>query len=272
MRIIKFFSNRSLGLSALLLLLSQTSAQSFTLDAFTSFDATQNPDDSQTVSIRRNSTAGAEDKLEHNNLDPATLFGDRRTIKITKNDSDRGAILLDLFDGEAFYESGSRVHGTSEIIWDGHEDAGTWVDIEADDQNSIELTISSLIVGNEVDSDGIIDFNFHFEIRDTSNNFVTITRTLTSNVITPSPIYFLYQDRVEDPDNTANTELDKIDYIRFYTSDENEGADYTFDLVQTANIPFEFSPKLGIIVIGSFWFLDFLRRKIIKSNINKLCS
>ena len=123
-----------------------------------------------------------------------------------------------------------------------------------------------MVLGNEVDPNGIIDLNFHFEIRDTSNNFATITQTLISNINTPSPIYFVYENRVEDPGNTANTELDKIDYIRFYTSDENEGAEYTFDLIQSAHIHFGFSPTIGIIIGGSFLALDFLRRKSKRNN------
>lgn len=100
----KFLTASSFVLSALLLGFSQIPARGFTLDAFTSFDANENPIE-QTVELSSSSGETDTDQLTHINLDPSTVFGGKREIKITKDDPDRGSILFGAFkveeDGEA---------------------------------------------------------------------------------------------------------------------------------------------------------------------------
>ena len=251
----KFFTASSLGLSVLFLGLSQNPAKSFTLDAFTSFES---PETSQFVETQRREPNGTTVNDEQVNLD-STVFGGSRFIQVTKNSgSEVSTVSLDVFNGDTFY--GSTSNGSAEIIWQGNDSSNTPTDITIDgttEQKSIQLDILGLDIGAG------INLTLNFELKDTSDNVATISQTFTQDILSPQTIRFPYQNRVESTsDAGGNISLANIDYIKFYTSNENVGDDFSFDFLQTSqHVPFEFSPTLGIIIGSSFIGFNILRKR-----------
>ncbi|ELS01848.1 hypothetical protein Xen7305DRAFT_00015550 [Xenococcus sp. PCC 7305] len=133
----------------------------------------------------------------------------------------------------------------------------------ADVQRSIQLNVLALNLGT---GDGDIEFNFEF--KDTNDNVATITQMLTANIDSPKSLFFAYRDRVESTsDAGGDINLANVDYILFYTSDENVGDDFTFDLLQTSQtIPFKFSPGLSMIIVSGFLESNLLKKRINKSS------
>ena len=251
-----------IALSTVLLGSAQTSATGFSLDAFTSFET--NNFQSVTVSpfSPQNTVA--------NDLDPSldsTVFGNARTLQIEKLDA--GLNLNPISFGSAGGQAGFSVpDGTTakaEIIWDGFDLSNNGQDIEIDGsdvQRSFQVNIQSLNLGN---GNGNLDLNF--DIRDTSGNVGTLTRNITSNIDTPTSLLFAYRGGFGTESNVVanNVNLQSIDYIRFYTDDENVGDDFTFNFIQSSEeVPFEFSPTLGLILGGSLF--GFLK---IKKNLQR---
>ena len=265
----KLFNFPAICLTGLILGLAQTPATSFSLDAFTDFEGSNV---FQSVSIPAFSSNGTviSDRDPNNTTDPpldSSVFGGARTLQVTKLD-DR--LTPDNANLNAFSGSGNfSVPGYSakaEIIWDGLDGTGSFQNIELDGsevQDAFEIEIDFLNIGNGIDpNDSTTDIKLNFEIRDTSNNSATITLNFTENINTSTSVLFPYEDR------TGNVDLGQIDYIRFYTSDENIGDDFRFSLIQSTrsvpsgeSVPFEFDPSLGLIFGGIlFGFLKLNKR------------
>lgn len=271
MKKIKFLATSSLIFSLFLLGLSHAPVKGFTLDAFSDVE------DGSGQSVFANFdgppfffpdvTSNVDTGLDN------TVVGGRREIQITENAGSNTILFsINTISEIADFQVGNGTAATTTIIWEGLDLAGgvnDYVDITDNNgevQNSIQLNISELNIGNEI-GEGPADLNFTFEFKDQDDNKTSITNTITSAILAPGEsIFFAYQERVEDPDNDPNknggiTNLERIDYIRFYTSDENTGDDFTFNFVQTSqSIPFEFSPPLGLIIGGSFVGLNILRK------------
>ncbi|MEM9276143.1 MAG: hypothetical protein AAGA80_24760, partial [Cyanobacteria bacterium P01_F01_bin.143] len=268
---IKLLATSSLAFSLFLLGLSQAPAKGFTLDAFSDVE------DGFGQSVFANFdgppfffpdvTSNVDTGLDN------TVVGGRREIQITENAGSNTILFsINTINEVADLQVGNATTATATIIWEGLDLAGgvnDYVDITDNNgevQNSIQLNISELNIGNEVGG-GTNDLNFTFEFKDQDDNKTSITNIITSSILAPGKsIYFSYQDRVEDPDNdpTKNggiTNLERIDYIRFYTSDENNGDDFTFDFVQTSEtIPFKFNPTLGIIIGSGLVGLNIIKK------------
>lgn len=108
------------------------------------------------------------------------------------------------------------------------------------------------------------DLVLNFELQDTLGETAVISQTITSN-LENIPLYFEYSSR-----DNQDLDMTKVDYVRFYTDSENVSDDFVFSLIETAEIPFEFSPGLGLIVSGGFFVLLRIRKKLffVFSSIN----
>lgn len=259
----KIFTIKEIALTGLLLGLAQNSALGFSLDLFTDFEGSNT---FQSISLPAFANSGAQVSDVDSSLD-STVFGASRTLRLTRlnGTATPNQANLSAFNGIASLSTPPDYANTAEIIWDGFDASNSGQNIQLDGstvQDSFKVDITLLNIGT---GDG--DLSLNFQIKDTSGNSATITQTFTSNINNTTSVYFPYSSRVENPSNTSNVSLTNIDYIGFYTSDENIGDDFTFDLVQTAQeVPFEFSPGLGIILGGSFFGLKSLRKKLKANN------
>ncbi len=111
---------------------------------------------------------------------------------------------------------------------------------------------------------GFVDISLVFEFEDTEGDIGTISKTFTSNEsIDGTSQYFLYEDVVQTTTVVDTVDFNEIDRVAFSTLDENIGTDFTFNFIQTSNVPFEFSTGLGLLVSGGFF--GFLAVKIKKA-------
>ncbi len=253
---------KSLGLGALLLGLVQTPVMGFSLDLFTDFEGTN-------VFQRTTISAFSGQNATNSDIDTSldsTVFGGQRTIKLTKTNSglNLNDIGLTVFNGTAGL-SVPDAEAVAEIIWDGNDGIATdFTDDGGVEQKSFQINIQSLNIGT---GDGDISLNFEFE--DTSGNKATITQQITSNIGSPTDVFFSYSNRVESTEDAGgDVNLMQIDYARFYTSDENDGDDFVFNFVQTSEIPFTFTPGLGLLISGGFvGFLGIRSKKAQKEDL-----
>ena len=255
----KFLNIKSFAFSALFLGLAQTCALGFSLDAFSDFETGEID---QFIELPRRAAQNLQVSSTQSSLDN-TVFGGSRTLQLTKLDTVQASskASLSAFDGIAELASPS-YQSRAEIIWDGLDGSGNFQNIELEGgnvQDSFKIDINLLNIGI---GDGNLSLNF--EIKDTFNNSATITQSFSSNIDSSQAAYFPYSSRVQDTNNTNNVSLANIDYIRFYTSSENIGDDFTFDLVQTAvqPVPFEFTPSLGLIIGGCLFGFLKLQKKL----------
>ena len=250
----KLLNLKAIAFGTLFLGLAQTSATGFSLDAFTSFES---PNTFQFTTIPAFSSQGTIANDTQSSLD-STVFGGSRTLQLTKLDNilTPNTAIISAFNGVAELSSPS-YKTRAEIIWDGLDGSGSFQDIEIDGvdvQRSFQVNVESLNIGT-----GNGNLTLGFEIRDTSGNSATITQDITSDISSTTSLYFPYQDRVE---SGGSVNLQQIDYVRFYTEDENVGDDFKFNFIQSSEVvPFEFSPTLGLILGGGLFGFLKLKKK-----------
>lgn len=264
----RIFNWGTIALSSLLVGLAQTSATAFTLDAFSDFEGNNT---NQNAFINNPFGGGDSPTNTDSNLSTTNVFGGQRTISVFNKNSGSNLILLNIVNGEADFSAGASTIGGSEIAWDGWQNSTTnFRNIEDDNgatQRSFQVNIASLDIGQ-----GDTNITFNFDIEDTSGNLATISQALTKDIPSTTSIYFPYQNRVESTNDAGgNVNLQQINYIKFYTSNENVGDDFVFNFIQSSErVPFEFSPSLGLILGGSlFGFLN-LQKKLKKRQSSKL--
>ncbi len=246
---------KSLGLGALLLGLTQTPVMGFniTLDEFSSFN---DPENGQFVELSNRSKTNDFSVDEETGLDTSSVFGGERLIRATKQNDLRGGGIIDIFGGQASSSADANSIMRTEIIWDGNDGMAT--DFTANNQQSIQINISSLNLGGTGSGE---DLTLNFELQDTLGETATISQTVNSNLAN-TDLYFTYGSR-----DNQNLDMTKIDYVRFHTSSENIGDDFVFNFVRSSDVPFEFSPGLGLLISGGFFsFLIIRSKKANKAN------
>ena len=259
---------KSLGLGALLLGLAQTPVMGFsiTLDTFNEFESGSRQD------AYLNDRSGDLPSDTDNNLSTSNVFGGKRTISVSNENAGEDLIELVIRNSKATFSAGGETVGGAQIIWDGISDS-SFVDLtDNGSQKSIEIMIQSLDVGtddNEINEQGFSDLILTFELEDADGDVGTISQTFTSNdAVNNTSQYFSYASVVQKTTVVDNVDFGEIDRIRFFTSDENVGTDFVFNFVQTSEIPFTFSPGLGLLISGGFvGFLGIRSKKAQKEDL-----
>jgi len=264
----KNLTTSGLVLSLFFLGLSQAPVRGFTLDTFTESN-TSVFGDSQFVYLNLAPVLPDTPIDVDTGLNGGSVFGEQREISITNNNGASSPIFFSINNNnsqQANLNVGTGDSASAEIIWDGNDLSNTPTDFTIDN-GVVQQSLQLVVVGLDGGQDRGVELNF--ELRDTSNNVATISQLIQEEVSsmignTPKSFYFAYQDRVEeDPLNPIN--LTQVDYIRFYTSNEDVGVDFAFDFLQTSQfVPFEFSPALGIMLGGSFIGLNILKKRMNK--------
>ena len=224
-----------------------------TLDEFTSFN---DPVEGQFVQLSNRSTTDDFVELDETGLDTSSVFGGERLIRATKLNDIRGGGNIDVFGGQAASSAGANSIMRTEIIWDGNDGIAT--DFTANNQQSIQINIDSLVVGGTGSEEDLI---LNFELQDTLGEKATISQTVTSNLANVD-LYFNYSSR-----DNQNLDMTQIDYVRFHTFSENIAGDFVFNFIQSSDVPFEFSPGLGLLISGGFFSFLIIRSK--KANKSK---
>lgn len=243
-----------LGLSTLLLGLMPTPAMGVTIDLLSDVESTDDPPE-QFVSDRFGSST-VFDEITDSSL--TGVLGGTRTIKVNKyfpatnSGSSTAQFVVRESNGQASYSSTSGTQGSFEITWDGDFDgSGTnnYIDLTeggAKDQFLIDVVSNDLGV------------KLNFEVFDGTNT-ATYAQTLAAGTI--GDVYFPFSSF------SNQSALTQAQSIRFYSSNEPLDLDFTFSLFESAQeVPFEFSPGLGLILGGSFFGLNSLRKKLKANN------
>ena len=266
--IMKIFKIKAICFTGLFLGLAQASAVGFTLDAFNSFETGET---FQEVFLNDRRSGDSNPSRQTGLMN---VFGEERYLNVTEiSGGGNISLFIDTYTdinsataNVANFSVDAGTVGEAEIRWDGFDGLPNTdaIDItEGNTQNSFEIKVIDLNIGT--DPDGTDDLTLNFEIGDTNNNTAKISRTFTSGLGNSTiggavSVYFPYQDRVENDINNP-VSLQNIDYIRFYTSDDNSGDDFIFNFIQSSElVPFEFSPGLGLILGGSFFTFLRLRK------------
>lgn len=246
----KFLTASSLGLSALLLGLSQTPARGFTLDTFSDANVELAP--------------GVEQQLiEADFLNPyvfdvdtnlsGTDFGERRLDLTLKTNGTGGSIDVFSISGVSSTASVSSnavsTIDNAKFTWG--SDSATprnFRDISGHDSLAIEILSIDLVEGAE--------FTFTVTDSQATPQTATIADRLINSVGTQ---YFSYSDFEA---NNPNINLNSIEKVELTVVPQIAAFDTTFDFIQSAQeVPFEFSPTLGIILGGSFIGFNILRKR-----------
>ena len=256
----------TLAFGSIILGVSANPAMGFTLDLFKDTESNSTtinfppeipvPYDGQQAELNGNDFNGQPYvPSSDTNTGLSDVIGGKRTISVTENTpispNNNGGSLINLkvdpVNTEVSFNVSSGSNGTASILWDGI--TGSNQDLTRDDQNSFLIRILG------IDSSA----TFNFEVTDASNN----SGVISNPVNTTGDSYFLYDDVVQNPDNTSNVDFVNAKSVKFYTSNEQDDLDFRFDFVTSANtVPFEFSPSLGIIVSGAFIGINVLKKKL----------
>ncbi len=222
-----------LGLSTLLLGLMPTPAIAVTIDLFSEVQApiTQTGTGSQQSSV----TAALE----------SSIIGLERESKVEVISGTRSA-LLEVNNGIAILETGNQTKSRATFTWDGINSAGLGgKNLTLGGHNSFKLDI------------GYIDqsVDLIFEVKDTSGNTGSIIK---SNISSVGSVFFNYGTVTNNSVNFSS-----VDSISLRTNNEPPSLDFEFLLAETAReVPFEFSPSLGIIMCGSFFGFRAIRKRL----------
>ena len=270
-----FLKKKVIPLSAIAiagLALAPTGASAFTLDAFNSF-----PNGQSFFQINGQANLPNSVTREASGLGTDNTFGGSRTItlsQVEENAASSAFFLGNAGAGTAELINGNIAVGV-EIVYDGfaNDPVTGSVDGVTDMgqnitssggviQRSIALTLNALGVGS---GDQNLDFNF--DIRDTTGSVLTLTRTFTvadnfTTVDGPRTELFVFDGTPSDTVTMGSVDLTSVEYISFYTSSENEADDFSFSFLATSEeVPFEFSPGMGLLLGGGLFGWMKLRRK-----------
>lgn len=240
-----------LGLSTLLLGLMPIPAMGITIDLFNDVsdpdDDGNNPGQFQTV-IDSSANSSAVSNIDSS---ITGIIGGQRTLQVnvlekTGGSSNVNSVFeVDTAQGKASLSSADQIRPRATIKWDGNYGVNGIDLTGAGAQNSLLVNIASNDLG----------VTLNFTVKDINNNISTRSQAIASGVIGNQ--YFNYSNF------TGTADLTKASFIQLETSNEPFSLDFGFEFVQTAQeVPFEFSPGLGIIMCGSFFGFRAIRKRL----------
>lgn len=237
----------SLGLGALLLGLVQTPAESVAIDLFTDVNDASG---FQTVSKTGVGFASDVDTVLNN------VIGNSRFLQVQVRSGTRNAQLqVDSSLGQVFLDTQSSVASRATLRWDANGAGLGGINFTQNGHDSIVINIESI----DQDSDLV------FTVTDTFGNQGTLAQNLTGGFSGSTAYRY---------DNfSGSVDFTKINSIQLQTNNESSSLDFGFNFVQTAQeVPFQFSPSLGIILSSSFFGFHTLKKKWKNNSSDKLIS
>lgn len=253
----------SLGFGALLLGIVQSPAMSVTIDLFK--DVSSDPGNnsgSQEIDLKWPTNSG------NSSIDNLTdvQWGKRSlSLNISSTNSTRsialnhGSILQVVTDVSSFgiadLSSQSTIIASATFDWDGWQTGDSYIDLEENNDDSLVIDVIALDQG----------VNLTFTVTDFADNEATLTRNITQSV-NEEPLYFRYDTSPEYINGTVD--FNQVKRVQLDVENTTTPAlDFTFDLIETQReVPFEFSPGLGIILSGGIFGLHWLRKKSVKQS------
>ena len=236
----KFLTASSLVISTFVLGLSQTTVSAFTLDAFSDSNESL-----QNLQVFPPSTSGS---------DPDTFLSgtdfDNRTIELTlDNNVSGGNILINPSATAAYISSnaGTTIN-SAKFTWDFDVNTIPGYANLKDDPTHDSLQIELLSI------DQVGGANFKFTLTDSSSDVVMLDQDISS-IGTQD---FLYADF----ESQGNINLNEITKVNLEITNAMQDFDASFDFIQSGKqVPFEFSPTLGIVIGGSFIGFNVLKKR-----------
>ncbi|VEP18340.1 exported hypothetical protein [Hyella patelloides LEGE 07179] len=277
--IMKIFKIKAIGFSTLFLGLAQTSANAFTLDAFSDANVntgtfyfngspitTQNGV-FQAVSNLPNNATGLyySDTDSDTGLSTSSVVGGSRHMTINTVDNSGEAILQTasstLPDAIGLASDGTPSIAT--VVWNGsntidfnnlNSDANLNVNLtqEGDDSIVVDIILSDL--GGKLTLELYDGTNFHPYEQD-------IPQVDPGNGFPEQTLYYDFSTYINN-----GVDVTSIDYIKMTIDSNNQSSyDARFDFIEAAiqpqGVPFDFSPSLGLILGGSLFSFLRLRKK-----------
>ena len=240
----KYSNIYSLGLGILILGLVPTPAMGITIDLFT---------DTQSIgSTTATSGTFSDDSITGS----SSIFGGDRTLSTTISNGSGNPVTfngISVFSGSGTItaESGATVGGT--FLWDGFTSGGSG-DLTFIDGSKIADSII-LSVTNVSET-----VNMQFTVKDIDGTEGTLTKEIIDEEI--GKYYYSFDNFSASGGTTSGINFEKINYIEMSTVGTiPANLDLTFNLVESGEIPFEFSPSLGIILCSSFFGICKLRKR-----------
>lgn len=227
----------SLGLSTLLFGIVQTPAKAINIDFFD-----DNP--SQNITVAK----GAFGTYSSLATGLSNTIGGQRYIQLTTTGINTKALTtLDIGGGSADLSAANNVTPSFSFLWNGGGSLNQ--NLTVGGQNAFQLDVIA------VDQ----NFTLNLLITDTNNNSGIISQTINGI----NTYNFLYSA-------ASGVNFSSVKSIQLYSSNTPTSLDASFDYLQTAQIPFEFSPSLGILLSGSLFGLIFLKNKSSEQKLNSL--
>ncbi len=237
----------SFGPSFLGLGLFQDSAMGFTLDLFNDVDS----DPDQAV-VDNTYNDGGKTLTNGSGAALSNVIGGVRTIeveKLTNNSTFNDVRAFVSTETNIFsYSSSSGTQGSFSITWDGDFGAGIDLIDEAEtDQNYFQIDVAQNDLG----------VTLEFEVSDEATptpNTSTYQQSIPAGTL--GSIYFPYAS-FSDP-----SVLESAQSITLRSVGAPAALDLDFSVVGTSqNVPFEFSPTVGIVLGGSFIGFKVLKKR-----------
>lgn len=237
----KLFNLLNLGFSTLLLGLISSPAMgaSITLDSFSDVD------NDPFQFVQDDSVDGSPVTDTDGATTPLTgVLGGTRTISVSKDSGSNPfdtSLIIDTSLQQASFSSPSATEGSFSITYDG--DFGTGIDLTnggANDAFAIDVVTNDLGV------------TLNFEVFDGTN-----TATLAQAIapLETGTTYFSFADF------SNQSSLTQAQSITLSSSNEPANLDFEFQVLESTEIPFEFSPSLGIIFCAGLFGIHKLKRK-----------
>ncbi|MDJ0899141.1 MAG: hypothetical protein QNJ55_10050 [Xenococcus sp. MO_188.B8] len=227
--------------------MSQNPARSFTLDAFT--DATEEPAPGFkrhliTADLFNNPVSDSDTGISGTDLGERTIelkmFNGSGSVEVLFNPNDSSSTA------SVSATSGSDIE-YAKFTW-GSESATpqNFRDISGHDSLAIEILSIDLVEGAD----------FQFTVIDSSGHSALSS---IQQIESTGTQYFSYNDFET---NNPSINLNAIRQVELKINNSPIAFDTTFDFIQSAEeVPFEFSPTLGIIIGGSFLGFNILRKR-----------
>jgi hypothetical protein len=255
----KRFNIYSLGLGVLLLGLVPNSAAAFTLDLFTSGNSLTGknnniPYQKVEVNLEENSDSASDLDTSLSNV----AWGQRQ-LDITASSSGLGTAQIEVIGGtqtRAKISSQAGVTIDSALFTWGFDSNTNYLDItDGGTHNVFNLNIIT------IDQNGA---DIKFRVTDSQGDFGEV---IVDNITSNGSKSFAYNDIIT---NNSAVNLNSIKKVQMEVLNAPADFDSQFDFVQSAydpafppaEIPFEFSPSLGIILCGSLFGVYKLRKRL----------
>jgi hypothetical protein len=256
----------SLGFSTLVLGLVQTPAVGVTIDLFENVNDTSLE---QSVYINRGIPPENFPEDSDTNLPLEKVIGRSRHMKISidPTDSESEAIFtVDANPGNNFLDltTGTDVISTGTVVWNG---------LNTVDYNNLSGELNADLTQN-----GDNSFNVAIKFTDLNGTLkFTVSDGINTGSLTKSiplvPMGSSSQNLVfRYSDFSNNVDFSSIDYIAMEATSNQAAYDLTLDFVETAEVPFEFSPALGIILSSGFFGFHALKKRWKNNSSDKLIS